>query len=366
MNLRIVGATTAALLLSLWCSEPDVRATSRTLGSIVETGQMIAARFDHAAVLLPNGRVLIVGGIERNGVMQPSAELFDPATRLFTATGRPLVQHGWGVSATLLPNGKVLVAGGSTGCESPCYTASAELYDPVAATFAPTGKMTLPRAEARAALLRTGEVLLVGGTPVIESNPVLTAELYHPSTGTFTSLGTTHLSDATQVILLNDGRALVVGSSGTDLYDPATGHFTSTGRMTLPRSKFGGALLPDGRVLIVGGQAGGAWGTRVTSTQIYDPRTGRFLPGPELNENRFKLSKAVVTLKDGRVLIAGGAEQPEVYDPTSGAFVPVGGTKLDGFCFSTATLLDDGRVLLAGGYAKPGGSGVNHAWLYQP
>ncbi len=115
MNLRIVGATTAALLLSLCCSEPDVRATSRTLGSIVETGQMIAARFDHAAVLLPHGRVLIVGGIERNGVMQPSAELFDPATRLFTATGRPLVQHGWGVTATLLPNGKVLVAGGSTG-----------------------------------------------------------------------------------------------------------------------------------------------------------------------------------------------------------------------------------------------------------
>ena len=42
------------------------------------------------------------------------------------------------------------------------------------------------------------------------------------------------------------------------------------------------------------------------------------------------------------------------------------GAKLDGFCFSTATLLDDGRVLLAGGYARPGGAGVNHAWLYQP
>ena len=39
---------------------------------------------------------------------------------------------------------------------------------------------------------------------------------------------------------------------------------------------------------------------------------------------------------------------------------------MDGFCFSTATLLNDGRVLLAGGYAKPGGAAVNHAWLYQP
>jgi hypothetical protein len=327
---------------------------------------MTAARFDHAAVLLPTGRVLIVGGIERNGVMQPGAEVFDPITGRFTATGKPLAQHGWGVTATLLQDGKVLVAGGSTGCDSPCFTASAELYDPATGAFALTGKMTVSRAEARAVLLRNGDVLLVGGAPATEGSPLLSAELYHPLTGTFTSLGATHLSDATQIMLLSDGRALVVGSSGTDLYDPSTRRFMSTGTMTVPRSKFGGALLPDGRVLIAGGQAGGAWGTRVTSTQIYDPRTGRFVPGPELNENRFKLSKAVVSLKDGRVLIAGGAERPEVYDPKSGAFVPAGGTTLDGFCFSTATLLSDGRVLLAGGYAKPGGTGVNHAWLYQP
>src|ERR1700733_887610 len=104
------------------------------------------------------GRVLIVGGLERNGVTQPSAELFDPATDHFAATGRPLAQHGWGVMATLLRNGKVLVAGGgSFGCDSTCSTASAELYDPVKGTFALTGKMTVPRAEARAAMLRTGD-----------------------------------------------------------------------------------------------------------------------------------------------------------------------------------------------------------------
>jgi hypothetical protein len=269
--------------------------------------------------------------------------------------------------ATLLRNGKVLVAGGgSFGCGSPCSTASAELYDPATGTFALTGKMTVPRAEARAVLLKTGDVFLVGGAEATENNPTVTAELYHPATGTFTSVGATHLSDATQIVLLNDGRALVAGSSGTDVYDPSTRRFTSTGAMTVPRSKFGGALLPDGRVLIAGGQAGGPWGTRVTSTQIYDPRTGRFIPGPVLNKERFKLSKAVVALKDGRVLIAGGADQPEIYDPGSGAFVPVGGAKLDGFCFSTATLLNDGKVLLAGGYARPGGEGVNHAWLYQP
>lgn len=366
MNLGIVGAATVALLLSLYSAEPTTKASSRTAGTIVSTGPMTAARFDHAAVLLPTGRVLVVGGIESNGVMQPGAELFDPVTGRFTVTGKPLAQHGWGVTATLLKGGEVLVAGGSTGCDAPCFTASAELYDPATGTFARTGTMTVPRAEARAVLLNTGDVLLVGGAPASDSAALLSAELYHPSTGAFTSLGATHLSDATQITLLKDGRALVVSSSGTDLYDPSTRRFTSTGAMTVPRNKFGGALLPDGRVLIAGGQAGGAWGTRVTSTQIYDPRTGKFLSGPELNENRFKLSKAVVSLQDGRVLIAGGADRPEVYDPNSGTFAPVGGATLDGFLFSTATLLSDGRVLLAGGYAKPGGAGVNHAWLYQP
>lgn len=366
MNLRIFATATGALLLSMPFADPGRGPTPRTAGTVVATGQMSVARFDHAAVLLPTGRVFIVGGIERNGVMQPGAELFDPSTGRFAATGKPLAQHGWGVTATLLQNGKVLVAGGSTGCDSPCFTATAELYDPATGNFALTGKMTVPRAEARAVLLRSGDVLLVGGEPSPGPASELSAEIYHPSTGAFTSLGETHLSDATQIMLLNDGRALVVGTSTAALYDPSSRRFLSTGTMTVPRSKFGGAVLPDGRVLIAGGQAGGAWGTRVTSTQIYDPRTGRFLSGPELNENRFKLSKAVVSLKDGRVLIAGGADRPEVYDPNSGAFVPVGGAALDGFLFSTATLLADGRVLLAGGYAKPGGAGVNHAWLYQP
>ena len=99
MHLRIVGAAIGALLLNLSCSELSVRATSHAAGGIVATGQMIAARFDHAAVLLPTG-VLIVGGLERNRVTQPSAELFDLTTGRFTATGRLLAQLDWGVTAT--------------------------------------------------------------------------------------------------------------------------------------------------------------------------------------------------------------------------------------------------------------------------
>jgi Kelch motif protein len=364
---KITALAIGALLLS-WCHmEGGARATaSNSAGRVIVTGSMTAIRFDHAAALLPNSQVLIVGGIERNGVMVPTAELFDPATDRFSQTGKPRSPHGWGVTATVLRDGKVLVAGGSTGCDSPCYTASAELYDPSARTFAPAGGMTVPRAGARALLLPKGDVLFVGGTEISDSDSVATAELYHPSTGTFSPVGATRLPDPSQLLLLKNGEVLVVGASGTDLYDPSTGRFTPSGKMTIPRTKFGAALLPDGKVLVAGGQTGGSWGARVTSTQIYDPTTGKFTPGPELNVKRFKLAMAVVPLKNGRILIAGGADQPEVYDPASGAFIPVAGTKLDGFCFSTATLLNDGTVLLAGGYANPRSPGVNHAWLYQP
>jgi hypothetical protein len=357
---------TGAAILTLGLLAGTLGAIARThpeAGRVASTGNMTVVRFDHAAALLPNGDVLVVGGISRNGIMQPTAELFDPASGRFTPTGKPQSPHGWGVTATTLRDGKVLVAGGSTSCDAPCYTASAELYDPLRGTFVPTGQMTVPRAGARAVLLPTGDVLLVGGNG---SGSAATAEIYNSLTGTFSALGATHLQDTAQLLLLKNGKALAIGASGTDVYDPSTRHFAASGTMIAARTKFGAAVLPDGRVLIAGGQAGGAWGPRVMSTEIYDPNTGRFTPSVDLNVKRFKLAKAMVPLNNGRILIGGGADYPEVYDPFLRAFLPVAGTKMDGFCFSTATVLHDGKVLLAGGYANPGSPGVDHAWIYEP
>ena len=365
---RLTGtifAATIALLSCTWLLHGERATAPKNGGHVVATGSMTAIRFDHAAALLPDGKVLIVGGIEKNGVMQPTAEVFDPATNRFSLTGKPQTPRGWGVTATALRDGKILVAGGSTGCDSPCYTASAELYDSSTHTFIPTGNMTVPRAEARTLLLPNGDVLFVGGNGS-SNGSTATAEIYRVSAGSFAVAGVTHVSDPTQLILLTDGRALIIGAAETDLYEPSTGRFTASGKLTLPRGKFGAALLPDGRVLVAGGQTGGAWGPRVTNTEIYDPTTGHFTAGPVLSVKRFKLTKAVVSLKNGRVLIAGGADEPEIYDPASGAFLPVAGAKIDGFCFSTATVLNDGKVLLAGGYANPGSPGVNHAWIYEP
>ncbi|HYL92319.1 MAG TPA: kelch repeat-containing protein [Alphaproteobacteria bacterium] len=367
--MKIKTSTIAGLTIatSVACALIFARPTAPRIspGSIVATDDMTVARFDHTATLLANGQVLILGGLERNGVMQPTAELFDPATGRFTPVGKPQTPRGWGATSVRLKDGKVLIAGGSTATCVSCSLAAAELYDPVTRTFSMTSGMSNARAGAISILLPNGDALVFGGTTDVDGG-IPSAEVYHPGTGTFSAAGAMHIIGLSQAVLLKDGRVLLVGASGAELYDPVTNRFTTTGKMTVPRTKFGAALLPDGRVLIAGGQTGGAWGPKVTSTQIYDPSSGMFTAGPELNIKRFKLAKGVVTLKDGRVLIAGGADQPEIYDPTSGAFTPIPGNRLDGFCFSTATLLSNGQVLLAGGYRVSGGPGVSHAWLYKP
>lgn len=365
MKLQI-GAI-AVLLLSAFATPPvGHTAAHGAVGSIVATGDMTVARFDHTATLLANGQVLIIGGLERNGVMQPTAELFDPATGRFTSAGKPQAPRGWGATAVRLTNGRVLIMGGSNGVCPKCSLAAAELYDPSTRSFSLTGSMSAERAGARSVLLPSGDVLVAGGNQGSAPDTPATAELYHSRTGSFSRAGAMHISDRSQLVPLNNGLILVIGFSGAELYDPSADRFTPTGKMTVPRTKFGVARLRDGRVLIVGGQTGGAWGERAASTQIYDPASGAFTSGPELNFKRFKLAKAVVPLADGRILIAGGADQPEIYAPASNAFVPVPGGKLDGFCFSTATLLNNGQVLIAGGYQNGGGPGVRHAWLYQP
>jgi hypothetical protein len=129
------------------------------------TGSMTIARTSHTATLLADGKVLVVGGL--GGLA--SAELYDPATDLFTATGSMVTEVArFAHTATLLSNDKVLVAGGTANGAT--GTASAELYDPITGSFTATGSMATARVLYTATLLSGSEVLVVGGAG---------AELYH-------------------------------------------------------------------------------------------------------------------------------------------------------------------------------------------
>jgi hypothetical protein len=97
---------------------------------------MTVVRAFHAATLLPDGKILISGGIGMGPSLArwDSAELYDPASGTFSATDKMTAARARHVAA-LLPNNKVLVANSEAG------GTSAELYDPVTGLFSATGSM---------------------------------------------------------------------------------------------------------------------------------------------------------------------------------------------------------------------------------
>ena len=373
------GPLSSVLLLISLTTFATAQTDSKTTqpDQITPTGNLSVRRFSQSATLLPSGKVLIAGGMERNGKYDASAELYDPRTGTFTAIASMSTARA-GHAAVLLRNGKVLLAGGSADPDG--NLATAELYDPGTGTFHPTGNMTGPRAHAAAVLLNDGKVLLIGGDGAHEDERLSSAEIYDPATGRFTATGSMHVPrEMHTAVVMKDGRVLVMGGSSAgnyphshieasaEIYDPATGRFSMTGSMNAARHKLAAALLSDGRVLVVGGSDNRDWRGQYASAELYDPATARFTADGDMSFKRFKLIATAVRLPDGRVLIAGGAERPEIYDPATKSFQTVKGTVGEGRYFSTATLLSDGRVLIAGGYGDdPMAGAVTNAWLYRP
>jgi len=173
-------------------------ATQGTPVNFVITGSLATARYFHTATLLPNGKVLVAGG-DGNGPSQESAELYDPASGTWTATGSLGAARN-GHIATLLPNGKVLVAGGFNGDSDSSILVSAELYDPASGTWSATGSLVFARGAHTATLLPNGRVLIAAGVGPggVQEFVLATAELYY----------TTQL-DTTQPLLNISTRARV-------------------------------------------------------------------------------------------------------------------------------------------------------------
>jgi hypothetical protein len=151
--------------------------------------------------------------------------------------------------------------------------------------------------------------------------------------------------------------------ASAEIFEPTKGVFRAVGNMTVRRHKHGAALLADGRVLIVGGSDERDWHGKYDSAELFDPQKRIFTPVAPMHQARFKLTEAVVSLPDGKVLIAGGSEAPEIYDPATSRFSLVVGSFGVARHFASATLLRDGRVLITGGYDDHTTS-TEHSWLY--
>jgi hypothetical protein len=336
-------------------------------GTVTPASPMLEPRSDQTATLLPDGRVLIAGGMRRNQDFYKSAELYDPATGKFQPTGAMSVGRV-GHIAVLLRSGRVLIAGGWVGMGG---TDSAELYDPATGKFTVIAKMTVRRGKPSATLLADGDVLIAGGEER-DNQSLSSAEIFHAKTFSFEATGGMHHARVSHTAtLLNDGRVLIAGgyadtvTAKAELYDPQSGTFTETGSLNMARCKHTAGQLPDGKVLIAGGSDSRGWSGNLNSAEVYDPRTGKFSAASSMSDSRFKLPDEAVQLPSGRLLIAGGSEEVEVFDPASGKFLVAAGRMNDKWHYLSETELRDGSVLLAGGYPN-GDQATALTWIYRP
>lgn len=324
------------------------------------TGGMITARTngtphtEFIATLLLDGRVLVTGGYQSHVLAE--TELYDPGSGRWTATG-DLITPRTRQSVTLLPDGRVLVAGGIGPPAGFAGLASAEVYDPATGTWTATGNMHSAREGHLAVALPDGRVLVIGG------GGVSSAEVYDPRSGAWTTTGapTGNVSASATATVLTNGDVLLVGYEfAAQLYHPASGTWRTTNPMIQRRAYHAATVLADGRVLVAGGWIGGPV---ISSAEIYDPSaeswdaTGGLLQNSEPN--------ASMLLADGEVLVVTG-DSAELYNPMTGQWRMATGMPAKGRGGSAAVLLADGTVLIAGGDDASGVSASTSAYIYDP
>jgi len=344
-------------------------------GTWTTTGSLNTARAAHTATLLPNGEVLVAGGQDASGAALASAELYNPITGTWRLTGS-MVTARKSHTATLFANGEVLVVGGigNSNPQAPCV-ASTELYNPSTGQWTPTGSLTSARFSQGATLLQNGHVLVAGGDICWGysggSSPGTSAEIYDPSTGTWTTTGSMNFARAgAQLTLLQNGKALIAagsssgGAQGTaELFSNGQWSVTAGLYFCCYHSSNNAVLLTNGDVVIYGANLPSY------ASEFYDPSTNIWKRTFGQNYGNLRIGPLAL-LANGKVLLGGGAPKygkvssaSMLYDPSTNYWTLTG--SLNQFRSShTLTRLMNGQVLAAGGVGLSGL--LSSAELYNP
>lgn len=273
-------------------------------------------RIGHSSTVLADGRILAAGG-----AATASAELFSLPANAWAATGA-MQQRRSGHAAARLASGKVIVFG---GCISgPC--ASTEIYDPASNAWSAGPTMSVSRSAPSATVLQDGRVLVAGGSATLKQ-----AEIYDPVSNSFSAGGTQRQARiGHSANRLPDGRVLLAGGCGgsycvsAEIFDPAGNRWLRAPAMTLPRVSHVSLTLQDGRVAVAGGiyfcegEFGFCFSTR--GVDVFDPKRGRWSVFPGLLESRADFAGTV--LPDGRLLVSGGNDSLSDPKATAEVLVP--------------------------------------------
>jgi len=350
-------------------------------GTWAATGSMSDGREQHTATLLPNGKVLVAGGVNISGISGFStprtALLYDPATGGWSPTASMAAGHV-GHSATLLRNGWVLVAGGGSSV--------AEIYEPQRAMWALPGAMSTARTGQTATLLPNGHVLVTGGTSH-DGNPQSTAEEFLAGNGPLVGITPASISFGGQLVgtgsavhtyrVTNEGSADLVASGVT-----LTG--TNPGDFHAFTSCAKAPVAPGGTCTVSVRFVPTITGLRTATTMLADnaPNTPQvavdgFGGGPDAwvpvgSMSTLRDNFTATLLLNGKVLVAGGLNSTnlqrfnasaELYNPATRSFSRTGSLRT-ARALATATLLRDGQVLVAGGQSEQ--ANLASAELYNP
>lgn len=375
-TLRAFALAGAVALASCSPTEEAAQLSATTqalLMPALSANRMTAPRSGHTATLLLSGKVLITGGYSTGSAPIATAELYDPATRTFTAMTamhRARASH----QAALLSTGKVLVVGGD--CGTAPTPSSAELYDPATGRWSALQTLSGHCGYFTATVLPSGKVLVVGGKDRAGASfyPTAAVDLYDPASGTWSKppilkaaryAHTATLLTTTQQVLVAGGWTSNGPTTSMELYNIASNTWSypvgDNGYNTLkqPRAFHTATLLSAGSVLLAGGTPG--------FNRTASATAETFFAGPKATYMTASLTTArygheAVSLANGHVFIAGGVltggatatPTAEDYDPTKQLWFASGAPSAMTVARSghAMTRLASGDVLVTGGLSS--------------
>ena len=304
---------------------------------------MAEPRTQHTATVLPDGRILTLGGTDEAGVTRKSGEIFDPATMTATPIAPMSIERVMH-TATGLADGRVFVAGGASVVDITNPLAlvanvlkTTEIYDPATNTWTAGPDLPKPRALHSASLLGDGRVLLTGG---IEVTKVVFVDIPEIS---------------------NDARR----------YDPTTNTLLATASFSGPRGLHAQRTLPNGNAVIVGGVDGDLVLQNfncLTSCAIYNAASNNWTNVGSLAKPRAFVD---VVLHNDTLYAIGGAETFSITTLSGVPVAEIESTSTSVLAWSTVTTTalpreqpravtfdNDERILVSGAGDNGTGGGV--------